>query len=88
MCVCGKDTSEFIKLDQNEATESNASAAAARATATHSTFQWNSEPTSVIIFFPYVFGFADQSIEIRLLVNGSLVNSLTMSNVKLISSKV
>jgi hypothetical protein len=54
----------------------------------HYLFQWNSEPYSVLCIFPYLIGFANQSIEIRLLVNGSLVNSITMSNIKLIASKV
>ena len=52
------------------------------------TFQWNSEPNYVICAFPYIIGFANQCIEIRLLVNGNLVNSITMSNIKLIASKV
>ncbi|RNA22577.1 GTPase-activating Rap Ran-GAP domain 3 [Brachionus plicatilis] len=50
-------------------------------------FQWNSEPYSVLCVFPYVIGFANQCIEIRLLVNGNLVNSITMANIKLIASK-
>lgn len=51
-------------------------------------FQWNSEPNHIICIFPYVIGLSNQSIEIRLLVNGNLVNSITMSNIKLIANKV
>jgi hypothetical protein len=51
------------------------------------TFQWNCEPNHIMCVFPYVIGFANQCIEIRLMVNGNLVNSITMSNIKLIASK-
>jgi hypothetical protein len=34
-----------------------------------------------------VIGFANQCIEIRLMVNGNLVNSITMSSIKLVASK-
>ena len=51
-------------------------------------FQWNSEPNHIICIFPYVIGLSNQSIEIRLLVNGNLVNNITMSNIKLIANKV
>ena len=55
---------------------------------TNYTFRWNFEPYYVLCLFPYVIGLGNQSIEIRLLVNGNLINSLTMSNIKLIASKV
>jgi hypothetical protein len=51
------------------------------------TFQWNCEPNHILCVFPYVIGFANQCIEIRLMVNGNLVNSITMSNIKLVASK-
>lgn len=37
--------------------------------------------------FPYIIAFTDDSIEIRLLVNGSLVHTATMPELQLISSK-
>jgi hypothetical protein len=94
-----EDTSEFIKIDlpngqsqtngpvqvnQNESANTKSS----NTQKPNYTFRWNSEPNHVLCLFPYVIGFANQSIEIRLFVNGSLINSLTMSNVKLIASKV
>ena len=51
-------------------------------------FEWNCEPLSVVCIFPYVVGFGKQCIEIRLLINGNLINSITMSNIKLIAGKV
>lgn len=81
------DTSEFIKLDQTSPAPANSSLGVSNKKSYY-TFQWNSEPSSVICVFPYVIGFANQCIEIRLLVNGNLVNSITMSNIKLIASKV
>ena len=95
-----KDTSEFIKFDQDQNTNISSNAQSSISPVFNSvagsnvnkkcyySFQWNSEPSSILCIFPYVIGFANQSIEIRLLVNGSLVNSITMSNIKLIASKV
>ena len=91
------DTSEFIKFDQepnanvpqsivNNNSQILSSPNNIRKSNFYS-FQWNSEPNFLLCIFPYVIGFASQSIEIRLLVNGSLVNTITMSNIKLISSK-
>ncbi|CAF0797732.1 unnamed protein product [Brachionus calyciflorus] len=78
--------SEFIKLDQTNSFSSQISSNTNFKSSNYK-FQWNSEPHSVLCVFPYVIGFSNQSIEIRLLVNGNLVNSITMSNVKLIASK-
>lgn len=93
--------SESIKLDFLGSQTQNANSLAAqvnqnetantKATSSQKpnySFRWNSEPNYVLCLFPYIIGFANQSIEIRLFVNGSLINSLTMSNVKLIASKV
>ena len=90
------DTSEFIKLDGGSSTTSNSNINANPQLGTMSppakraeyAFQWNSEPNFVLCIFPYVIGFASQCIEIRLLVNGNLVNSITMSNIKIVASKV
>lgn len=42
----------------------------------------------MLCVFPYVIGFSTQSIEVRLLVNGALINCLTMSNIKIVANKV
>jgi hypothetical protein len=78
------DTSEFIKIEQK--TQLSQSPTLANKTCVN--FQWNSEPNFVFCVFPYVIGFGDQSIETRLLVNGNLVNSLPMSNIKVLAFKV
>lgn len=50
-------------------------------------FHWNTSPTSIVCCFPYIIAFTPDSIEIRLLVNGSLVHTATMPELQLISSK-
>lgn len=50
-------------------------------------FNWNSSPQSVICAFPYVIAFTNETMEIRLLVNGNLVHMVTMGELKLITSK-
>lgn len=50
-------------------------------------FHWNTSPTSIVCAFPYIIAFTPDSIEIRLLVNGSLVHTATMPELQLISSK-
>ncbi|XP_052215441.1 GTPase-activating Rap/Ran-GAP domain-like protein 3 isoform X2 [Dreissena polymorpha] len=48
---------------------------------------WNSEPVHIVCAFPYVMAFTADTIEIRLIVNGNLVNTMTMPDLTLISSK-
>lgn len=81
-----KDTSEFFKMDETCHTSSTIQSPSA--VKSYFRFQWNSEPNHIICIFPYVIGLSNQSIEIRLLVNGNLVNNITMSNIKLIANKV
>jgi hypothetical protein len=38
--------------------------------------------------FPYILAFTPDTMEIRLVVNGSLVNTMTMPNLQLVTSKV
>ena len=42
----------------------------------------------LVCIFPYVMAFTQDSIEIRLIINGSLVHTLTMPDVTLVTSKV
>jgi hypothetical protein len=74
-------------MDETSNTSTNAQSLSP-AVKSYFRFQWNSEPNHIICIFPYVIGLSNQSIEIRLLVNGNLVNSITMSNIKLIANKV
>ena len=50
--------------------------------------EWNSVPLSVICAFPYILAFSTDAIEFRYAVNGSLLQTLCMPELKLISSKV
>ena len=38
--------------------------------------------------FPYILGFSENSIEIRLMVNGNLVHTQSVPHMKLITAKV
>lgn len=76
VCVCASfaDTCHFQKLqDESKTNEFD--------------FHWNTSPTSIVCAFPYIIAFTPDSIEIRLLVNGSLVHTATMPELQLISSK-
>lgn len=50
-------------------------------------FHWNTSPNYVVCAFPYIIAFTTDSMEIRLLVNGNLVHTVTMANLVLITSK-
>ncbi|CAH8517496.1 unnamed protein product [Heterobilharzia americana] len=50
-------------------------------------FAWNFEPQQVAVCFPYIFGFNPAAIEIRLLINGSLVHTMLVSDCRLITAK-
>lgn len=42
----------------------------------------------IVCAFPYILAFTSDTIEIRLVINGNLVQSMMMPNLKLITSKV
>ncbi|XP_044729262.1 GTPase-activating Rap/Ran-GAP domain-like protein 3 [Chrysoperla carnea] len=50
-------------------------------------FHWNSVPTNIVCAFPYVIAFTSDTMEIRLIVNGNLVHSMTMPRLNLITAK-
>ncbi|XP_076090626.1 GTPase-activating Rap/Ran-GAP domain-like protein 3 isoform X2 [Mytilus galloprovincialis] len=50
-------------------------------------FHWNSEPKSIVCAFPYILAFTQDTIEIRLIINGNLVHTMTMPDLCLITSK-
>jgi hypothetical protein len=85
-----KGISEFLRFDEPQKKEDLKTRASLTSKAVKNSyfyFQWNTEPNHILCVFPYVIGISNQSIEIRLLVNGNLVNSITMSNIKLLAHK-
>lgn len=68
------DTCHFQKLNEEN-------------TCSEFDFNWNSSPQTVICAFPYVIAFTNETMEIRLLVNGNLVHMATMAELKLITNK-
>ncbi|CAH8480171.1 unnamed protein product [Schistosoma turkestanicum] len=50
-------------------------------------FAWTFEPQQVAVCFPYIFGFNPSAIEIRLLINGSLVHTMLVTDCRLITVK-
>ncbi|XP_054016095.1 GTPase-activating Rap/Ran-GAP domain-like protein 3 isoform X1 [Hylaeus anthracinus] len=50
-------------------------------------FNWNSVPAAIACAFPYVIAFTNDTMEIRLIINGNLVHTMTMPNLNLITSK-
>lgn len=71
----------------NAATSISSISMTAIASSNEFDFQWNSAPTNVICAFPYIIGFSGDSMEIRLLVNGNLVHTVTMADLVLITAK-
>ena len=43
---------------------------------------------TIVCAFPYILGFSENSIEIRLMVNGNLVHTQSVPHMKLITAKV
>ncbi|XP_031635963.1 GTPase-activating Rap/Ran-GAP domain-like protein 3 isoform X2 [Contarinia nasturtii] len=76
LLLCYNHTCHFQKLQDENKTNLN-----------EFDFHWNTSPTSIVCAFPYIIAFTPDSIEIRLLVNGSLVHTATMPELQLISSK-
>ena len=68
------DSSHFQKLKEETSQEFD--------------FNWNSEPQAIVCAFPYILAFTPDTIEIRLIINGSLVHSMTMPRLTHITSKV
>ncbi|KAK7597669.1 hypothetical protein V9T40_009894 [Parthenolecanium corni] len=50
-------------------------------------FYWNSIPAAIVCTFPYIIAFTTDSMEIRLIINGNLVQTMSMPKLTLISSK-
>lgn len=50
-------------------------------------FHWNSEPQAIVCAFPYVMAFTQDTIEIRLIINGNLVHTMTVPDLRLLTAK-
>ncbi|KAK7071986.1 GTPase-activating Rap/Ran-GAP domain-like protein 3 [Halocaridina rubra] len=68
-----KDTCHFQKLIEECSNEFD--------------FQWNSVPEAIVCAFPYILAFTQDSIEIRLIINGNLVQTMVMPRLAFITSK-
>uniref|UniRef100_A0A0X3PRR4 GTPase-activating Rap/Ran-GAP domain-like protein 3 n=2 Tax=Schistocephalus solidus TaxID=70667 RepID=A0A0X3PRR4_SCHSO len=55
---------------------------------TNFNLSWNFEPKNIVLAPPYILAFTESAIEFRLLINGSLVHTMTVPNCVLISAKV
>ncbi|RDD39906.1 GTPase-activating Rap/Ran-GAP domain-like protein 3 [Trichoplax sp. H2] len=52
-----------------------------------SSYYWNHPPLYIVCAYPYLLGFALNYIEIRLVVNGCLVQAITFPEIQFITSK-
>ncbi|XP_076182297.1 GTPase-activating Rap/Ran-GAP domain-like protein 3 isoform X2 [Ptiloglossa arizonensis] len=75
LLLCYNNTCHFQKLVE----ESTAP--------TEFDFSWNSVPAAIACAFPYVIAFTNDTMEIRLIINGNLVHTMAMPNLNLITSK-
>ncbi|XP_072152302.1 GTPase-activating Rap/Ran-GAP domain-like protein 3 isoform X3 [Bemisia tabaci] len=74
LLLCYNNTCHFQKLcDERFSTEFD--------------FHWNSIPQAIVCAFPYILAFTTDSMEIRLIINGNLVQTLAMPKLTLICSK-
>ncbi|CAG5095244.1 Similar to GARNL3: GTPase-activating Rap/Ran-GAP domain-like protein 3 (Gallus gallus) [Cotesia congregata] len=75
LLLCYNNTCHFQKLSEDTAAS------------TEFDFNWNSVPITVACAFPYVIAFTTDTMEIRLIINGNLVHTISMPNLTLITSK-
>ncbi|XP_022249773.1 GTPase-activating Rap/Ran-GAP domain-like protein 3 isoform X2 [Limulus polyphemus] len=73
LLLCYNHTTHFRKLTDDRSTDFD--------------FQWNSVPESIVCAFPYIMAFTQDTIEIRLVINGNLVHSMTMPKLTMITAK-
>ncbi|CAG9769363.1 unnamed protein product [Ceutorhynchus assimilis] len=76
LMLCYNHTCHFQKL--NESSDK---------TSTDFDFHWNSAPTDIVCAFPYIIAFTSNTMEIRLVVNGNLIHTMSMPKLQLITSK-
>ncbi|CAG9823734.1 unnamed protein product [Phaedon cochleariae] len=75
LLLCYNHTCHFQKINGSTSSSNNFD------------FHWNSVPTDIVCAFPYVIAFTQNSMEIRLIVNGNLIHTMTMPKLQLIASK-
>ncbi|XP_042205762.1 GTPase-activating Rap/Ran-GAP domain-like protein 3 isoform X2 [Homarus americanus] len=73
LLLCHNNTCHFQKLTEECSNEFD--------------FQWNSVPEAIVCAFPYILAFTQDSIEIRLIINGNLVQTMVMPRLAFITSK-
>ncbi|KAF2361378.1 Rap GTPase activating protein domain [Trinorchestia longiramus] len=73
LLLCYNNTCHFQKLTEDCSTDFD--------------FQWNSVPEAIVCAFPYILAFTHDSIEIRLVINGNLVQTMVMPNLTFITNK-
>ncbi|XP_075227777.1 GTPase-activating Rap/Ran-GAP domain-like protein 3 isoform X2 [Lycorma delicatula] len=74
LLLCYNNTCHFQKISETKPT-------------TEFDFRWNSIPSSIVCAFPYILAFTTDSMEIRLIINGNLVQTMAMPKLTLITSK-
>ncbi|XP_015370838.1 PREDICTED: GTPase-activating Rap/Ran-GAP domain-like protein 3 [Diuraphis noxia] len=74
LLLCYNNTCHFQKLSETKNT-------------TEFDFHWNSIPKDIVCSFPYIIAFTTDTMEIRLIINGNLVQTMAMPKLKLICSK-
>ncbi|XP_043259850.1 GTPase-activating Rap/Ran-GAP domain-like protein 3 isoform X1 [Colletes gigas] len=75
LLLCYNNTCHFQKLAEESTVP------------TEFDFNWNSVPAAIACAFPYVIAFTNDTMEIRLIINGNLVHTMAMPNLNLITSK-
>ncbi|XP_077987218.1 GTPase-activating Rap/Ran-GAP domain-like protein 3 [Glandiceps talaboti] len=73
LLLCYNHVSQFKKLSGDQSSDFD--------------IHWNSPPNAIVCAFPYILAFTPDTIEIRLVVNGNLVNEMTMPRLNLVTSK-
>ncbi|XP_019761709.1 GTPase-activating Rap/Ran-GAP domain-like protein 3 isoform X2 [Dendroctonus ponderosae] len=76
LMLCYNHTCHFQKLNETINCE-----------AMNFDFHWNSAPTDIVCAFPYIIAFTSNTMEIRLVVNGNLIHTMSMPKLQLITSK-
>ncbi|KAL1489288.1 hypothetical protein ABEB36_014213 [Hypothenemus hampei] len=75
--LCFNHTCHFQRLTNDSDVSENCS----------KDFHWNSSPTDIVCVFPYLIAFTSNTMEIRLVINGHLIHTMTMPKLRLIASK-
>ena len=80
-------TSHIQKIECSGSSGETAETAAAAAV--RHVISWNSSPVNhVVCAFPYILAFSPETLEFRYAVNGSLLQTITLPELRLISAKV